>query len=68
MWTQQTSSVAIYQLFDCWSTKYLSEIVEGCSLIPTIFSSFFLNIQRQQEKKTFDFKNVKLHTEIVQWL
>jgi hypothetical protein len=52
VWTVDPADivVGIYQLFGFWSTKYLPQIVEGCSLIPTTLSSFFYNIQQQQEQ------------------
>ena len=42
--------VGIYQLFGFWSTKYLSETVEGCSLIPTTLSSSFTIFNNNKNK------------------
>jgi hypothetical protein len=66
-------SVVIYQIFDFWIIKYLSEIVEACSLIPTTLSSFLQYPTTTGTKvwlrlTAFDFKNVKLLTDILQWL
>ena len=78
IWTVKPEDlfVAIYQLFDFLSTKYLSKIVEGYSLIPSTLSSFLqysttttittATAKVLLRRTTFDFKNVKLLAEIVQ--